>query len=78
MGILIDDKFRGKGYSYDSLKLLCETAKQNNISELYDQFEIDRTNTLKTFEKAGFNKISKLIIDKFDKKVKCVIVKIKL
>ncbi len=78
IGILIDYKFRGNGYSYEALKLLCKKAKQNNICALYDQFEIDRTNTLKIFEKVGFKKVEELEIKKFDKIVKSIIVKIEL
>lgn len=78
VGILIDYKFRGSGYSYDALKLLCKKAKQNNIHALYDQFECDRINTLKVFEKVGFNIVDEIEINKFNKKVKCVIVKIEL
>lgn len=47
-------KYRGKGYSKESLKLLCDTARSNGIKELYDNFEIDRGNTLKIFESVGF------------------------
>ena len=53
-GILIESKYRGKGYSKEGLKLLIEEAKKNNIKELYDNFEINRDNTLKTFESVGF------------------------
>ena len=49
-GILIESKYRGKGYSKEGLKLLLEEARKNNINELYDNFEIDKDNTLKVFE----------------------------
>ena len=40
-GILIEASKRGKGYSKEGLKLLCEAAKKNGIKELYDSFEKD-------------------------------------
>lgn len=53
-GILIESKHRGKGYSKKALTLLCQQARKNNIKELYDCFEKDRTNALKTFQEVGF------------------------
>ncbi len=55
MGILIDDKFRGKGYSYPALLELEKVAyEKNNINELSDVIPSDRMSAIKTFEKAGF------------------------
>ena len=55
MGILIDEKFRGKGYSYPALLELEKIAfEKNNINELSDIFPSDRVSAIKTFEKAGF------------------------
>ena len=55
MGILIQDKYKGKGYSYDALLELEKVAfEENNISELFDMIPTDRTSALKTFQKAGF------------------------
>jgi RimJ/RimL family protein N-acetyltransferase len=67
MGIVIQDKYRGKGFSKIALELLCEIAKQNGITEIYDTFESDRINVIKIFENVGFKLISKGVIKKFDK-----------
>lgn len=53
-GIVIEYKYRGKGYSKQALKLLCEEARNNGVKELYDSFEIDRGNTLNIFKQIGF------------------------
>lgn len=55
MGILIQDKYRRKGYSYPSLIELEKKAfEENNISELSDFIPIERTNAIKSFLKANF------------------------
>lgn len=77
-GVLIDSKYRGKGYSSDALNLLCDTARSNGIKELYDNFEIDRGNTLKLFESVGFKVVRKTTWKKFGKEVNGVEVKIEL
>ena len=77
-GILIEAKYRGKGYSKDALKLLCDTARSNGICELYDGFEIDRGNTLDIFKSVGFEVISRDIVKKNNKDIESVTVRIKL
>ena len=77
-GILIESIYRGKGYSKDALKLLCDVAKENGIKEMYDNFEIDRGNTLAIFKKVGFEVVEEQTWKKFGKDVKGVIVRIKL
>lgn len=55
MGILIQDKYRGKGYSYSALLELEKIAfEKNNISELSDIIPLDRIGAINTFKKAGF------------------------
>ena len=55
MGIVIQDKYRGKGYSYYALLELEKVAfEKNNISELSDMVPLDRISVIKTFKKAGF------------------------
>lgn len=55
MGIVIQDKFRGKGYSYKALLELEKVAfEKNNISELSDIIPLDRIGAIKIFKKAGF------------------------
>lgn len=55
MGIVIQNKYRGNGYSYKALleleKIAFETYK---ISELSDFIPIDRVAAIKSFKKAGF------------------------
>ena len=42
----------------DDIRTLCEEAKKNKISELYDSFEMTRKNTLEVFLSAGFSIVS--------------------
>lgn len=77
-GVLIEAKYRGKGYAKPTLRLLCEQARKDGIKELYDNFEIDRGNTLKIFEEVGFTVVKNEKWKKFNKDVDGVLVKIKL
>ena len=55
MGIVIDYKYRGYGYSYDALIELEKIAfEKNGISELSDMVPLNRINAIKVFKKAGF------------------------
>lgn len=55
MGILIQNKYRGKGYAYNALMKLEEIAFiENNIPELHDRIPVDRVNAINLFKKAGF------------------------
>lgn len=55
MGIVIQDKYRGKGYAYDALLELEKIAfEKNNISELSDIIPLDRVGAIKAFMHAGF------------------------
>ena len=74
-GIVIESKYRGKGYSKIALQLLCNTAKNNGVKELYDNFEIDRTNTLNLFKSVGFEVIEHQHWKKFNEEVEGVLVK---
>ncbi len=76
-GVLIEYKYRGKGYSKDALRLLVKEANKNGIEYLYDTFEKERENTLKTFLDVGFEIYKENIWKKFDKNVNGVIVRIK-
>ena len=75
-GIVIEYKYRGKGYSKKALKLLCDTARNNGIKELYDNFELDRNNILNVFMSVGFKIVEEQSWKKFNKEVKGVLVKI--
>lgn len=77
-GIVIESKYRSNGYSKTALKLLCDEARKNNITELYDNFEIDRGHTLELFKSVGFEVIEEMNWNKFGKSVKGVLVRIKL
>lgn len=47
-------KHRGKGFGTLGLKLLCEAAKSNNISALYDDIAVDNP-SVELFLRNGFN-----------------------
>lgn len=74
-GIVIESKYRGKGYSKQALMLLCDVAKSNRVNELYDNFEINRDNTLNIFESVGFEIVEHQTWKKFNKDVDGVLVK---
>ena len=74
-GIVIEYKYRGKGYSKQALQLLCDTAKSAGIRELYDDFEMDRGNTLNIFKDVGFEIVEEQTWKKFNKNVKGVLVR---
>jgi len=77
-GIVVESKYRGKGYSKIALQLLCDTAKNSGIKELYDIFEIDRSNTLNIFKQVGFEIVEEQTWKKFGEDVNGVLVMIKL
>ena len=76
-GVLIESKYRGRGYSKDALMLLIKEANRNGIEYLYDTFEKDRKNTLKIFLDVGFEIYKEMSLKKFDNLVDGVIVRIK-
>ena len=76
-GILIEGKYRGKGYSKTALKLLVKEAYNNGIEYLYDSFEYDRDNTLEVFLDVGFEIYQMIDSEKDDKLVTGVVVQIK-
>lgn len=73
-GILIESKYRGKGYSKLGLKLLCDYAKEHGVTELYDDFETNR-NGIKIFEDLGFKIVNKYNAKRFDEDIEIVVVK---
>ena len=75
-GIVIEYKYRNKGYSKDVLKLLIRVANQNGIKYLYATFEKDRKYALKTFLDLGFKIYENKIWKKFNKNVDGVLVRI--
>lgn len=76
-GILIEYKYRGKGYSKDALRLLIKEANKSGIEYLYDTFEKFRENTLKTFLDVGFEIYKESSWKKFNENVTGVTVRIK-
>jgi RimJ/RimL family protein N-acetyltransferase len=77
-GIVIEGIHRGKGYSKEGLKLLCDKAfSEDKITALYDNFEEKRTSALKVFESVGFKVFEKTKSKKFDELVDGVVVCIK-
>lgn len=58
--------------------MLCNIARSNGVKELYDNFEIDRNNTLNVFRSVGFEIVEENAWKKFDSEVKGVLVKIVL
>lgn len=51
--VIIYAPYRGNGYGRRGLLLLCETAKENGITELYDDIAIDNS-SVALFLKCGF------------------------
>ena len=51
--VIIYAPHRGKGYGRKGLLLLCETAKEKGIKELYDDIAIDNS-SVELFFKCGF------------------------
>lgn len=56
--IIIYAPYRGKGYGHKALLLLCDMAKANGISELYDDIVIDNP-AISLFINCGFEEIGK-------------------
>ena len=60
MGILIQSKYRGLGYSYKALMELERIAfEENGINELHDEIPFDRVNAINLFKKSGFKQTDK-------------------
>lgn len=77
-GIVIEYNYRRRGFAKEGLKLLINHAKENGIEELYNTFELDRTDALELFKSLGFKIVEETNINKFNKKVKAVIIKLEL
>ena len=52
--VIVLAKYRGRGFGSLGIKLLCEAAKSNNISELHDDIAVDNP-SVNLFLKNGFN-----------------------
>ncbi len=61
VGILIAPEYRGKGYSTQALRLLCNYASRNfNLNQLYAFISCDNVASKRTFLSAGFEKTATL------------------
>ena len=56
--IIIFAPHRGKGYGREGLQLLCEAARANGVSALYDDIAIDNP-AISLFLKGGFEEVSR-------------------
>ena len=74
--MLIEYKYRSRGYAKDALKLLIREANKNGIKYLYDNFEKEREHTLELFLSLGFEVVKEIKWKKFRKFVDGVIVRI--
>lgn len=54
--VIVYAPYRGNGYGYEGLSLLCEYAKNNGIAELYDDIAIDNP-SINLFLKYGFREV---------------------
>lgn len=77
-GIVIEGKYRHQGYGQQGLMLLLHQARKDGIEALYDNFEMNRGNTLSMFLDCGFEIVKKTTWKKFGKDVSGAVVKIKL
>ncbi len=55
IGIVIEAKYRGKGYAEDALNLLCDVAfDELKLDKIYDDFPATRTAAERVFSQIGF------------------------
>lgn len=54
--VIIYAPYRGNGYGYKGLMLLCESAKTNGINEIYDYIAIDNP-SIELFLRCGFKEV---------------------
>ena len=70
IGMLIEDKYRGKGYGKQGLILLATNAFNNGIDKIYDSIEYSRKNTIKMFKSIGFKEVEEESYIRFNKEEK--------
>lgn len=56
--VIVMAKFRGKGYGRQGLELLCQTAKENGLTELYDTISAGNP-SISLFLSCGFTVVGK-------------------
>lgn len=65
MGIVIQAKYRGKGYMRPAMQKLIETAKAEGVVALTDTVPKSRVKALKVFYEIGFVKTGQILCEKF-------------
>lgn len=55
--IVIDDEFRGMGYSEEALTILCKIAKKNGVIKLFNDIPKNRIAAIKIHKAVGFKEI---------------------
>lgn len=56
--VIVQARFRGQGYGWAALQYLCACAKQNGLTELYDEIAQDNP-AISLFLKQGFVEVSR-------------------
>ena len=51
--VIVHAKYRGRGYGKQGLRLLCDAARANGLTELYDDIAVDNP-AIKLFLNSGF------------------------
>lgn len=65
MGIVIQDKYRGKGYMRPAMQQLIETAKSKGVVSLTNTVPTTRKKALDVFYDMGFVKTGQILCEKF-------------
>lgn len=64
VSIIVEHKYRGKGYSEEALRLLLDVAfNELNAEKVFDNFPKERVLAEKIFEKVGFKRTSVEIVE---------------
>lgn len=64
VNIIVEAKYRGKGFSEQALKLLIDTAfNQLGADKIFDDFPKSRKAAEKLFKKVGFKRVSDDIVE---------------
>ena len=63
IGIVIEAKYRGKGYAEEALTLLCDVAFHKlKLDRIYDDFPKTRITAEKAFSKVGFIRDNEFVV----------------
>ena len=55
--VIGEEKYRGKGYGSEAIKLLIQKAKRLKISKIYLEVRPDNSRAIKAYERVGFRKV---------------------